>query len=88
MAANTETDHVFQEVSVFFLICFGVVEPSNRNNVMDVRVSSEVVPCGPTNRASIVVAFEGLLSNPIPAFAVCLVPATLPVGMTHATKRL
>lgn len=88
MTAHTEGDHVFEEMCVFFTVFVRLDEPSNRRDVVVIRIATDLRFRFRTDNTRVAIAFERLASGPVPAFPVWLVVAAFPVRMVDAGELL
>lgn len=79
---------VIQTMSVLTAVFVRVDVPTDGNDVMNVRISADVVAIRIADTASIVVPFQSQLSDLVPPLSVGGVSTTLPVRMTSAGERL
>ncbi len=88
MTTDTERDQVVEVVSVRLRVILRLGKRSNRNDVMHIRVPTNLSFRFRTNHAFVVVALQSCLPSGIPTTSVGTVVATLPVRMARASKRL
>ena len=88
VALDAERYDVLERMGVFFLAVLGFGEPPDGDDVVDVRVASDLVAGLPADDAFVVVSFEGILPKFVPTAPIGLVAPSLPIRMPFARERL